>query len=875
MDGKLVNTGDEAEALLRRLRDHRGPCVLDVETSGLNPRKNHIVGYVFTLGPRPADNYYVPVRHAGGGNLFSRTGPQYADNWGGTPHPFENELIKIAADATWELIGHNLIFDLLFCARHGIFFPQCAYSCTQVGQAVIDENSPGFSLDASTKYMGVTAKKGDDLYAYLHSSFKEEGCPEGRGSMGWYWRSAGDHPLVVGYTLGDGISTRELWVAQQRTIAACSDTPHDEPLTRCWQLEQRVTKTLFNMQHRGLRIDVGRLKQVRSQVEAKIEARRRMFPEGFNERSPKAVRELYVAAGYDESKFQKTPTGRDSFVEEWLETNELGESIIGLRKDTNMLNSFINPLLETHVVDGRGYPHYSQLKQDEYGVISGRLSSYDFNVQQVPAHDEERAPLFRSSFVPEEGYFWSSNDAKQCLAGDTQVMVPGGTKRLDELKMGDLVYSYTDDKNPTIKRVMWSAQTGTRKLYRLHWMTNGRTYGHLDATDDHRIRVHDGSYMSVAELLKVKPSERSKYACGVSVWAMRRTVQTARGKKRNYIFTDGRTRYKESRLVYGVISGQWPEEVHHEDGNTLNDDVHNLSGCTKQQHMAIHTSRLDVTTAEVKRLYNLGDSQRRIARELKCSQKTIWKRLHCGNPGNHIITHIEELPGGHPVYDITVEGTHNFIANEICVHNCEPRIYAGYVGNQLLLDGYRATPTIDLYQTFANITGATRQQCKKLALAIFYNAGVDKTAYLVKCTPSEAKQYRMQLYAMVPEITTFNKEAEWRMGERGWVMSAWGRKFRIADPRFHYKAFNRIIQGSNADFIKLAICDVEDYLTSVGGNVLLTCHDSIEWQLPEGRVAENDEARRVMENVAVKMKLPLSQEVEHGAGRNWAEASFG
>jgi uracil-DNA glycosylase family 4 len=38
---------------------------------------------------------------------------------------------------------------------------------------------------------------------------------------------------------------------------------------------------------------------------------------------------------------------------------------------------------------------------------------------------------------------------------------------------------------------------------------------------------------------------------------------------------------------------------------------------------------------------------------------------------NHMIQWVEPLQGLYPVYDLEVEGTHNFIANEICVHNCE------------------------------------------------------------------------------------------------------------------------------------------------------------------------------------------------------------
>lgn len=50
--------------------------------------------------------------------------------------------------------------------------------------------------------------------------------------------------------------------------------------------------------------------------------------------------------------------------------------------------------------------------------------------------------------------------------------------------------------------------------------------------------------------------------------------------------------------------------------------------------------------------------------------RLVYECLHGPfTPGNHMITGVEELPDTVDVYDIEVEGTHNFIAGELCVHN--------------------------------------------------------------------------------------------------------------------------------------------------------------------------------------------------------------
>lgn len=48
----------------------------------------------------------------------------------------------------------------------------------------------------------------------------------------------------------------------------------------------------------------------------------------------------------------------------------------------------------------------------------------------------------------------------------------------------------------------------------------------------------------------------------------------------------------------------------------------------------------------------------------------IQKQYGYSVPFNHTITHIETLPGTVDVYDLEIEETHNFIAGELCVHNC-------------------------------------------------------------------------------------------------------------------------------------------------------------------------------------------------------------
>ena len=66
---KKANVADEVlQQVLNRLPHEKVRCV-DVETTGLDWRKHCIVGYVLCFGPRDADSYYVPFRHADNANV--------------------------------------------------------------------------------------------------------------------------------------------------------------------------------------------------------------------------------------------------------------------------------------------------------------------------------------------------------------------------------------------------------------------------------------------------------------------------------------------------------------------------------------------------------------------------------------------------------------------------------------------------------------------------------------------------------------------------------------------------------------------------------------------------------------------------------------
>lgn len=378
----------DAEAALRMVRTSK-VIAYDTETSGLDPNTSFICGYVIT------DDHlsvYVPVRHEQGGNI-----PNVEE--------FENELAAAFVERArlgYRTVGHNLGFDLRMSIRHGIQLGS-PLEDTMINESLIDDRTRGYGLDDCCARHQVVAKKGADLYLAIAQKFG--GVPD-RKQMENFWRMPGDHPLVVEYAAGDGVSTLALWRSQQRLL-------DEEELRVPWELECALIPHLARIWSRGIRIDTEYAEQVQGNLDRLMADRRKVFAPGFNVRAPKQVEELYRANGYGDNDFARTARGQISFTEKWLESNEIGRAILGIRRLEKARDSFITPLIATNNYGGRVYPILHQSKSDEYGVAGARLSCSSPNLQAFPKRNKEIGALVRPLVIPDEGMLLEEGDAMQ------------------------------------------------------------------------------------------------------------------------------------------------------------------------------------------------------------------------------------------------------------------------------------------------------------------------------------------------------------------------------------------------------------------------------------------------------------------------------
>ncbi len=132
-----------------------------------------------------------------------------------------------------------------------------------------------------------------------------------------------------------------------------------------------------------------------------------------------------------------------------------------------------------------------------------------------------------------------------------------------------------------------------------------------------------------------------------------------------------------------------------------------------------------------------------------------------------------------------------------------------------------------------------------------------------------------------PNVRAFMVDTVQEAKERGYTTTIFGRRRQITElssDNFRIRqmgermAQNAPVQGSAADIFKLAMIDLDRALDAAGSEsrMLLTVHDELVLEVPEGEHAATESlVREVMEQVT-ELRVPLT--VDTGFGPNWATA---
>lgn len=359
---------------------------IDLETRDENlenygpgwPRKDgYVVGYAVAVEGWCG---YFPVAHEGGGNLDKEA----VERWMGRVLALECPKVM-----------HNAAYDLGWLLACG-FKVNGTIIDTMIAAACLDENRMSYSLNS----LG---------FDYLKETKSEQGLRDAARDFGVHpkkelWRLPA---MYVGeYAEADAELTLKLWQCFKPLLRR-------EDVESVFELETRVLPVLVNMTLQGVRFDRERalslIEDMTTREKQLLKDIRSMATMPVDIWAAASIAKAFDKLGLT---YPRTETGLPSFTKTFLDglDHPLSKAIVEARELNKTYGTFLRPYIDMSSYDGRIHPHVNQLRSDDVGTVTGRLSMSQPNLQQVPARHEVIGPLVRSLFLPEEGELWASCD---------------------------------------------------------------------------------------------------------------------------------------------------------------------------------------------------------------------------------------------------------------------------------------------------------------------------------------------------------------------------------------------------------------------------------------------------------------------------------
>ena len=364
---KVVNTID-ADTLV----------AFDTETTGLDTKKDKMVGFSFATSESKA--YYVPIAHA----YLGVTEQVNIDD--------AIEAIKVILNA--KVVGQNLKFDL-----------SLLYNQYDVKEIVpfADTMIMAWLLNPGTKVgLDALAKK---FFRYEMKPFKE------MVKKGETFANV-DIESATFYAAEDAWMTFMLYGALDKAMSLASiDHLKDEAKN----VEYPFINTLIAMERRGIKLDIEQLKVLQEKLSSRInELTKEIYMLCGSEFNIKSTQQLGVILfqhlGLKGGK--KTKTGystNEAVLSSLKEEHEVIPKILEYRTTQKLLSTYAEPLLKLAKLDEQNRVYTSFLQT---GTATGRLSSKDPNLQNIPVRSELGRSV-REAFIAKEGYKLLSIDYSQ------------------------------------------------------------------------------------------------------------------------------------------------------------------------------------------------------------------------------------------------------------------------------------------------------------------------------------------------------------------------------------------------------------------------------------------------------------------------------
>jgi DNA polymerase I-like protein with 3'-5' exonuclease and polymerase domains len=359
---------------------------LNTAGPGWGRGSGHIVGVSVSVPDRA---WYFPIRH--------ETQPEYNLD----PDQVKRFLQDTLADNRPK-VGANLIYDLGWLDWEGIKVGGRLYD-VQFAEALLNSEAPDVRLEElASSYLGV-GKDSSILYDWLA---RWNGKAANDRQRQWIYKAP---PSLVGpYAESDAELPIRILSAQWPKLQA-------RGVLDLFDLECRLIPLLVAMRRKGAPVNINRAEQIYENLGVRLEALEARIKDiagqPVNPDAGETIRRAFIKLGIPlPTKIdKKTSEEKVSFAAPLLEQidHPLCEAILEHRKLTKVRSVFIGAYVLKKHVKGRIHCSFHPLRNDEGGARSGRFSSSDPNLQNIPVRTEE-GRLVREVF--EAAIRWRSID---------------------------------------------------------------------------------------------------------------------------------------------------------------------------------------------------------------------------------------------------------------------------------------------------------------------------------------------------------------------------------------------------------------------------------------------------------------------------------
>jgi DNA polymerase I len=351
-----------------------GEYAFDVETDSTDEMRAIPLG--FSLSSAEGSACYIPIRAAGVRCL---------------PEGVVKERLRgLLEDPSVRLVGQNVKYDAKVMRRWGVRFANPHFD-TMLAAWVLDADQGTYGLDRlAGQHLGYRTLPYDEVV--------EKG------------KTLADVPVqrAADYSGEDADLTFRLYAVLGSRLEreGLAGVLHD--------IEMPLVQVLADMELAGIRVLPAELAAYSAEMELKLAALEEeiyaLAGRRFNINSTKQLQEiLFTWRKLEPVRRTRTGFSVDMDVLETLAARDpVPERILAHRKLAKLKSTYVDSLPRlVNETTGRVHTHYVQT-----GTATGRLSSKDPNLQNIPVRDEEGRRI-RRAFVPEPGSVFVSADYAQ------------------------------------------------------------------------------------------------------------------------------------------------------------------------------------------------------------------------------------------------------------------------------------------------------------------------------------------------------------------------------------------------------------------------------------------------------------------------------